>query len=179
MSTKPSLTNNAKHSLGKRLMREIALFVFGILVLMLVVSIYASSHSMEAEFNQRYMSIVNVISGEVEKVLKTEEIYALNVKDEMEYRLNSPDSIISALKEELGLNTISGGYFVAFEPDRLLQLGKEYSPFIYKSGGQTFTTDLSTILPDYLNSDWYIRAKKEGKGFWADPYVFQDKPKSC
>ena len=160
-------------SFANRLTRNVLLAVLAIMVVTLMISLISAFRAMKAETYGRYLGIMNVVSEKVGRILKTEEMGTMIVCDEVEHHLDSPETIMAALRESNIEGSIEG-YFAAFEPDYYPQKGKWFEPYIHLVNGEEVMSEVGSEKHDYLNADWYIRVKKEEKGFWTDPYEYVD-----
>ena len=147
-----------------------------IMLFTMTISFIAAYRAMRGEIQGRYLNMLNVVSGKVHMEVKDIEMEAMNVFDEVERHLDSPESVMAALDKELRLNNFAEGYFAAFEPDYFPQTGKWFEPYAHKRADGSYDMEqVGSEQHDYLKSDWYIRGIKEGKGFWTAPYVYTDK----
>ena len=103
-------------SFANRLTRNVLLAVLAIMVVTLMISLISAFRAMKAETYGRYLGIMNVVSEKVGRILKTEEMGTMIVCDEVEHHLDSPETIMAALRESNMEGSIEG-YFAAFEPD--------------------------------------------------------------
>lgn len=130
---------------------------------------------MRVETRGRYSGVQNSVSAQLNGTLGGIEMSANNVFNEVEKRLGSPDSAISALESESGLNPDVRGYFAAFEPNYFPEKGIWFEPYIHHNDSSGFTvTQVGSARHDYTSSPWYIRAKKIKMAFWSDPYYYYD-----
>ena len=164
-------------SFGNRLIRRVLLTVFAIMMVTLVVTLYAGQRAVGAETRGRYLGIMNVVNEKLGRILKVQEIGTMNVVDEVEHNLKSPETVIAAMEKKMGMSNNVKGYFTAFEPDYYPQKGTWFEPYVYKQkNGEIAIKELGTASHDYHQSKWYIRAKKEDVSFWTDPYYFEPDP---
>ena len=161
-------------SFATRLTWKILVAVLVIMIVFLVISLASAHHSMRAETYGRYLGFKNVVSAKLESILKTEEIGGMHVCDESERNLDSPEAVMTVLQNNVGHNDYVKGYFAAFEPDYYQQKGKWFEPYAYKQDDEYVMAEIGSERHDYLNTDWYIRAKKETTGFWTAPYEYLD-----
>ena len=162
-------------SFANRLTKKVLVTVLLIMLFTLTMTFIAAYRGMRGEIRGRYLSLMNVVAEKIHLEVKTMEIEAMNVSDEVEHHLSSPESVMAALEKELRLNNFATGYFAAFEPDYFPEKGKWFEPYVYKQNDGSYRSDqVGSERHDYLNSDWYIRAMKEEKGFWTSPYIYRD-----
>ena len=143
---------------------------------MLILTVLICRSSINAETQIRYTGILNVASEKINKSISGMEMNAMNIFDELQKHLDSPEDVIAALMSKTRLNTDIKGYFAAFEPDYFPQKGKWFQPYVHKAedSNEYIVSQLETETFDYTKSDLYVRAKKEGKSFWSDPYKYHN-----
>ena len=137
-------------SFGNRLIRRVLLTVFAIMMVTLVVTLYAGQRAVGAETRGRYLGIMNVVNEKLGRILKVQEIGTMNVVDEVEHNLKSPETVIAAMEKKMGMSNNVKGYFTAFEPDYYPQKGTWFEPYVYKQkNGEIAIKELGTASHDY------------------------------
>ena len=156
--------------------RFVMLTVAVMMLVMLALTFLICRSAMKAETQVRYAGILNLASNEITNSITSLEMNAMNVFDELQKRLNSPEAVIEALQSKTSLNPDIKGYFAAFEPDYFPQKGKWFQPYVHKAEGtnQYVVTQIGSETDDYTKSHLYKRAKEEGKSFWSEPYKYED-----
>ena len=156
--------------------RFVILTVVAMMVVMLALTFLLCCYILKAESHVRCVSILNVASERVAKTISGMEMNAMNVFDEVQKHLDSPEAVIAALKGKTTLNPDIKGYFAAFEPDYFPQRGKWFQPYIYKAEdfSQYVETQVGSGSEDYTKSELYVRAKGQGTSFWSEPYYYYD-----
>jgi hypothetical protein len=156
--------------------RFVILTVVAMMVVMLALTFLLCCYILKAESHVRCVSILNVASERVAKTISGMEMNAMNVFDEVQKHLDSPEAVIAALKGKTTLNPDIKGYFAAFEPDYFPQRGKWFQPYIYKAEdfSQYVETQVGSGSEDYTKSELYARAKERGTSFWSEPYYYYD-----
>ena len=156
--------------------KTILLIVASVLLLMLVVSFLICHYSIMKQAHVGYMGIMNVASEKISKTVGGMEMNAMNVFDEVGKHMDSPESVIDALKSKTSLNPDVKGYFAAFVPNYFPQKGQWFEPYVHRTdsrGGFT-VRDVGSASHDYTKSDWYIQALDAKGSFWSDPYFYYD-----
>ena len=157
--------------------RNLILFIVAsVLLLMLVVSFLICRYAIMKQAHICYMGIMNVASEKISKTVGGMEMNALNVFDEVGKHMDSPESVIDALKSKTSLNPDVKGYFAAFVPNYFPQKGQWFEPYVHQTdsrGGFT-VRDVGSASHDYTKSDWYIQALDAKDCFWSDPYFYYD-----
>ncbi|MBQ7471958.1 MAG: hypothetical protein IJS97_05990, partial [Prevotella sp.] len=122
-----------------------------------------------------YAGIMNIASEKLAKTIHGMEMNAMNEFDEVEKHLDSPESVIAALKSKTALNPEVRGYFAAFEPGYYPQKGKWFEPYVHHVDSNAFEVrDVGSARHNYFKSPWYIRAKQSSQSFWSEPYYYYD-----
>ena len=158
-------------SFSKRLTRRIMLA----LTLALIV-VAACFNWIEAEVFTRYYNVyckllLDVKNETVRKALYGVEVAVMNSTDDLEERLQSPATVISALRDELQRNPQIVGFFACFEPDYYPNQGRSFQPYAFWSDGRIDTMQIARKGNDYLEDDWYRRAFTADSGYWSEPYL--------
>lgn len=165
-----------KHTTAsRRPVKRVMLTTLAILIVMASVSFMAIYQVIKAEAFARYVGIMNQSSERIAKIIRGAEMNALNIFDEVAQNLDSPESVVAALRSKANLNLDVRGYFAAFEPDYFPEKGTWFEPYIYQPeyGGFEFR-QVGSARHNYTKSAWYIRAKEQSLSFWSDPYYYYD-----
>ena len=160
----------------KKIKVYILLTVLVTMLMMFSLCFMICQYTMDAENHARYVGIMNVTSEKIATTISGMEMNAMNVFDEVEKNMESPESVINALKSKAGLNPDAKGYFAAFEPDHFPQKGRWFEPYVHQTanGEKYVVSQIGSARHDYTKSEWYVRAQEEGMSFWSDPYYFYD-----
>ena len=154
----------------------IMLTVAAVMLVMLTLCFLACRYTMKAETHVRYVGIMDVASEKIAKTISGMEMNAMNVFDEVEKHLESPEAVIAALHSKTSLNPDVNGYFAAFEPNYFPEKGRWFEPYVHKTenSNQFVMSQVGSARHDYTKSDWYVRAKERSMSFWSDPYYYYD-----
>ena len=169
-------TNMKNNTETGKVRKTILLIVASVLLLMLVVSFLICHYAIMKQAHVGYMGIMNVASEKISKTVGGMEMNAMNVFDEVGKHMDSPESVIAALKSKTSLNPDVKGYFAAFVPNYFPQKGQWFEPYVHRTdsrGGFT-VRDVGSASHDYTKSDWYIQALDAKDCFWSDPYFYYD-----
>lgn len=169
-------TNMKNNTETGKVRKTILLIVASVLLLMLVVSFLICHYAIMKQAHVGYMGIMNVASEKISKTVGGMEMNAMNVFDEVGKHMDSPESVIAALKSKTSLNPDVKGYFAAFVPNYFPQKGQWFEPYVHRTdsrGGFT-VRDVGSASHDYTKSDWYIQALDAKGSFWSDPYFYYD-----
>ena len=169
-------TNMKNNTETGKVRKTILLIVATVLLLMLVVSFLICHYAIMKQAHVGYMGIMNVASEKISKTVGGMEMNAMNVFDEVGKHMDSPESVIDALKSKTSLNSDVKGYFAAFVPNYFPQKGQWFEPYVHRTdsrGGFT-VRDVGSASHDYTKSDWYIQALDAKGSFWSDPYFYYD-----
>ncbi len=164
------------HTGAGKVRKSILLIVASALLLMLVVSFLVCGYTLMKETHVCYMGIMNMSSEKISKTVGGMEMNARNVFDEVGKHMDSPESVIEALKSKTSLNMDVKGYFAAFVPNYFPQKGQWFEPYVHQadSSGRFTVRDVGSASHDYTKSDWYVRALDAKVCFWSDPYFYYD-----
>lgn len=153
----------------------ILLAVLAVLVVVFCVSCWTCHQAIKAENHVRYVGMMNVASEKIANTISGMEMNAMNVFDEVEKHLDSPETVIAALESKTSLNPEVRGYFAAFEPNYFPQEGQWFEPYVHHVDSGAFVVrQVGSLRHNYHKSDWYIRAKSSNQSFWSDPYYYYD-----
>ena len=169
-------TNMKNNTETGKVRKTILLIVASVLLLMLVVSFLICHYAIMKQAHVGYMGIMNVASEKISKTVGGMEMNAMNVFDEVGKHMDSPESVIDALKSKTSLNPDVKGYFAAFVPNYFPQKGQWFEPYVHRTdsrGGFT-VRDVGSASHDYTKSDWYIQALDAKDCSWSDPYFYYD-----
>ena len=149
--------------------------MLAILLILFFVSYWVCEQTIQAEGHARYVGMMNLASEKIANTISGAEMNAMNVFDEVEKHLDSPESVIAALESKTSLNPEVRGYFAAFEPNYYPQKGQWFEPYVHHvDSGDFVVRQVGSASHNYHKSDWYIRAKNSNKSFWSDPYYYFD-----
>jgi sigma-B regulation protein RsbU (phosphoserine phosphatase) len=138
------------------------------MTLIAMISLSLSFHAIKEETEGRYQGMMDLVSEKLNKILLHEEICARNVFDEVSKNMDSPESVMKAMEEEIKLNEFTDGYFMAFEPGYFKAYPEWFEPYLNRNSDSIM--NIGGPEHDYFSKPWYIRARKEKNGFWTDPY---------
>ena len=159
----------------RRLKLYVSLTVLVVLVIISAIALWSCYQAVTAEIHVRYVGMMNIASEKIAKTIRGMEMNAMNVFDEVEKHLDSPESVIAALESKTSLNPEVRGYFAAFEPDYFPEKGTWFEPYVVHVDSSAFEVRMvGSARHNYHKSDWYIRAKKSSESFWSDPYYYYD-----
>ena len=154
----------------------ILLTVFVISLLLLLLAFWACRYCIKAEAHARYTGVMNVASEKIAKTISGMEMNAMNVFDEVQKHMDSPEAVVEALKSKTSLNPDVRGYFAAFEPNHFPEKGRWYEPYVHQTdtSSQFQVSQVGSARHDYTQSEWYVKAKELKMSFWSDPYYYYD-----
>ena len=129
----------------------------------------------EAANHARYAGMTALVAEKIGNTIKSMEMSAMNVFDEVEKHKDTPESVIAALQRKTSLNPEVRGYFAAFEPNYFAEKGQWFEPYVHHVDDGDFKLRLvGSARHNYHKSDWYVRAKRGHKSFWSAPYYYYD-----
>ena len=160
-------------SFVNRLTLKVLRTVLILMIVTLAMTFIAAYSSMRGETIGRYLGMRGVVSEKISLEIKSIEIGARNVADEVVDHMDSPEAVMATLNKEMRLNNFADGYFAAFEPDYFTKAGKWFEAYAFKQADGSYRLEqVGSAQHDYLSVDWYQRAKQEKEGFWTDPYEY-------
>jgi len=150
--------------------------VTAMILVMVVLTFLVCHYSTKAETHSRYTGIMNVASEKVAKSIRGMEMNAMNVFDEVEKHMDSPEAVVAALQSKTSLNPDVKGYFAAFERDFFPQKSGWFQPYVHKAEGsdEYVVSQIGSGDEDYTTSILYKLAKEQDTGFWSEPYIHKD-----
>ena len=167
--------NTTTETKGRQSKRYVLLTVSAVMIITMAVSLWICYRTMEAEAHVCYVGIANVAAEKVTKIVRSLEMNAKNVFDEVGKHLDSPEAVVTALQCKTSLNPEVKGYFAAFEPEFFKQEGRWYEPYVHHKDSSPFiVSQVGSAKHDYFKSDWYLHANRNMEEFWTDPYYYQD-----
>lgn len=174
MDTANNVEENTK-TVSRKSNRRLKLTVLAVLLAMASMALVIVYQVIIAESYARYNGIKNVSAEKVSKIIRGTEMNANNVFDEVAQNLDSPESVIDALKSKTNLNLDVRGYFAAFAPDYFPEKGSWFEPYVYQPeyGGFEYR-QVGSARHNYTKSSWYVRAKESNASFWSEPYYYYD-----
>ena len=93
-----------------RLTKQVLAIALIIMLFTMMMTFIAAYRAIRGEIKGRYLNMMNVVSGKVHMEVKDIEIEAMNVLDEVERHLESPEAVMAALDKELRLNNSAEAY---------------------------------------------------------------------
>lgn len=108
--------------------------------------------------------------NEIEEIIKPVEKLPENLSWMIEAGSLPKDSVFPFLKKIVEHNPTVYGTAIAFEPYTFDESRKFYSPYAYRSDGETDTTNLGGEDYNYFLKDWYQIPKTIDSAYWSEPY---------
>lgn len=171
------MSNQEKNTYSK-LKRARLYIVLTVLIVFAVMDavIWQAAYQLNKKgISDRYVGITALSSEKIGKTIWGMEMNAMNVFDEVEKHLDTPESVVAALESKTSLNPDVRGYFAAFEPNYFPSVGNWFEPYVHHIDDQEFELRMvGSARHNYHKSPWYVRAKEENKSFWSDPYYYYD-----
>lgn len=159
-----------------KLTRPVLATLSAILFVISLLSLIFLYNVQKREKDVRYVGIMNVVTEKLSKTISGVELNANNVFDEVRKHLDSPETVIAALKNKTSLNLDVIGYFAAFVPNYFPQEGRWFQPYVHQGDSTEFVLTLvGSARHDYTTSStWYVQGVKEKDSFWSQPYYYED-----
>lgn len=162
-------------SFSKRLTRRIVYAVFFMMGIIAVISFITAMEVTISETKGRYLGIMRTSNEKIEKLLVEYVVATRIVRNEIEQNIDSPEAVMTTLKQELKVNPNILGYFAAFDADFYPQKGHWFAPLaISRGGGKSELMLMGSEQCDYLNKAWYQQGLKADKGIFMEPYYDEE-----
>ena len=149
--------------------RNVAVVAIAALLLELVSALqyYYSRQMLEDEMEQRVLMDLRVKERDLRATLNSAEQTLKEHIWVIKKSLETPDSIVKTLSHVVKVNDKVVGGFLAFTPYYYKEKGQLFEPYVYEAqlGGQEGH--------NYLEHPGFIRAMKQHKPFWSDPYEYK------
>lgn len=90
--------------------------------------------------------------------------------------LAHPDSLFGATGRILASNPLLDGACIAVVPDYFPEKGRLFETYAHWEKDELVVEQIAGPAHDYTQAPGYIRAVREGKDFWSDPYEYGQEP---
>ena len=141
----------------------ISTFIFGI--------IWVVGSALLVAFTNKDMDVAN---EKISNVFTNIEVAVANNKAVVEENIGDGAKLYDAQKHLLSLNPNILGAAVAYNPESKRMRGRKSAAFAYRDGRDSAsisTKQLNNKKYNYLNKEWFIKAREEGEGSWSEPYL--------
>ena len=86
--------------------------------------------------------------------------------------LDRPDSLFGATRRILASNPLLDGACIAVVPDYFPEKGRLFETYAHWEKDELVVEQIAGPAHDYTQAPGYIRAVREGKDFWSEPYEY-------
>ena len=117
---------------------------------------------------------MDVTNEKISNIFTNIEVAVNNNKAVVEDNFGDGAKLYDAQKHLLSLNPNILGAAVAYNPDSKRMRGRKSAAFAYRDGRDSAsisTKQLNNKKYNYLNKEWFIKAREEGEGSWSEPYL--------
>ena len=90
--------------------------------------------------------------------------------------LAHPDSLFGATGRILASNPLLDGACIAVVPDYFPEKGRLFETYAHWEKDELVVEQIAGRTHDYTEAPGFIRAVREGKDFWSDPYEYGQEP---
>ena len=90
--------------------------------------------------------------------------------------LAHPDSLFGATRRILASNPLLDGACIAVIPDYFPEKGRLFETYAHWEKDELVVEQIAGRNHDYTEAPGFIRAVREGKDFWSDPYEYGKEP---
>ena len=163
-----------KRSIARRLTWRVILtvtLVFAIISTFIFGIIWVVGSALLVAFTNKDMDVAN---EKISNVFTNIEVAVANNKAVVEENIGDGAKLYDAQKHLLSLNPNILGAAVAYNPDSKRMRGRKSAAFAYRDGRDSAsisTKQLNNKKYNYLNKEWFIKAREEGEGSWSEPYL--------
>ena len=156
---------------SKRLTDRIMMVVVLSTVLMTVALFMVAGSQMNHHTGAFIQSLMDTENETISKMLTSVEVALINSVDEVEDNIDSPESVLESLKDELKCNRHIKAFFAAFEPYHFPKQGRWFLPYAVWQGDSIAKMQIGSDKNNYLAREWYNQALKNDSGYWSEPYI--------
>ena len=156
---------------SKRLTDRIMMVVVLSTVLMTVALFMVAGSQMNHHTGAFIQSLMDTENETISKMLTSVEVALINSADEVEDNIDSPESVLESLKDELKCNRHIEAFFAAFEPYHFPKQGRWFLPYAVWQGDSIAKMQIGSDKNNYLAREWYNQALKNDSGYWSEPYI--------
>jgi len=163
-----------KRSIARRLTWRVILtvtLVFAIISTFIFGIIWVVGSALLVAFTNKDMDVAN---EKISNVFTNIEVAVANNKAVVEENIGDGAKLYDAQKHLLSLNPNILGAAVAYNPDSKRMRGRKSAAFAYRDGRDSTsisTKQLNNKKYNYLNQEWFTKAREEGEGSWSEPYL--------
>ena len=157
--------------------RLILILLFAFLLVLVGVAQYFYTRKLLEDGEER-MSWME-LTTHTDLVLNTLKNVESSMRDNtwsIQQSLTHPDSLFGATRRILASNPLLDGACIAVVPDYFPEKGRLFETYAHWEKDNLVVEQIAGRNHDYTQAPGFIRAVREGKDFWSDPYEYGKEP---
>ena len=157
--------------------RLILILLFALLLVLVGVAQYFYTRILLEDGEERMTRME--LTSHTDLVLNTLKNVESSMRDNtwsIQQSLDRPDSLFGATRRILASNPLLDGACIAVIPDYFPEKGRLFETYAHWEKDELVVEQIAGRTHDYTEAPGFIRAVREGKDFWSDPYEYGKEP---
>ena len=157
--------------------RLILILLFALLLVLVGAAQYFYTRILLEDGEERMTRIE--LTSHTDLVLNTLKNVESSMRDNtwsIQQGLDRPDSLFGATRRILASNPLLDGACIAVIPDYFPEKGRLFETYAHWEKDELVVEQIAGRTHDYTEAPGFIRAVREGKDFWSDPYEYGKEP---
>ena len=157
--------------------RLILILLFALLLVLVGVAQYFYTRILLEDGEERMTRME--LTSHTDLVLNTLKNVESSMRDNtwsIRQSLAHPDSLFGATGRILASNPLLDGACIAVIPDYFPEKGRLFETYAHWEKDELVVEQIAGRTHDYTEAPGFIRAVREGKDFWSDPYEYGQEP---
>ena len=157
--------------------RLILILLFALLLVLVGVAQYFYTRILLEDGEERMTRME--LTSHTDLVLNTLKNVESSMRDNtwsIRQSLAHPDSLFGATGRILASNPLLDGACIAVVPDYFPEKGRLFETYAHWEKDELVVEQIAGRTHDYTEAPGFIRAVREGKDFWSDPYEYGQEP---
>ena len=157
--------------------RLILILLFALLLVLVGVAQYFYTRILLEDGEERMTRME--LTSHTDLVLNTLKNVESSMRDNtwsIRQSLAHPDSLFGATRRILASNPLLDGACIAVVPDYFPEKGRLFETYAHWEKDELVVEQIAGRNHDYTEAPGFIRAVREGKDFWSDPYEYGQEP---
>ena len=157
--------------------RLILILLFALLLVLVGVAQYFYTRILLEDGEERMTRME--LTSHTDLVLNTLKNVESSMRDNtwsIRQSLAHPDSLFGATGRILASNPLLDGACIAVVPDYFPEKGRLFETYAHWEKDELVVEQIAGRNHDYTEAPGFIRAVREGKDFWSDPYEYGQEP---
>lgn len=155
----------------------ILILLFALLLVLVGVAQYFYTRILLEDGEERMTRME--LTSHTDLVLNTLKNVESSMRDNtwsIQQSLDRPDSLFGATRRILASNPLLDGACIAVIPDYFPEKGRLFETYAHWEKDELVVEQIAGRTHDYTEAPGFIRAVREGKDFWSDPYEYGKEP---